>query len=151
MKGLIPWRKANKHAVPHTGDNWSDRMWNDPFDGFLMSAGNSLATRLPSVDISESKKEVEVKAELPGLTEKDIDLTWHNGYLRIKGEKSEEKEDKGRNRYFKECNYGCFSRDIPVGENVDFEKARARYKNGVLTVQLPKKQGKEKSITVAVD
>jgi len=89
----------------------------------------------PNIELSENDKEVKVTAELPGLEEKDLDVQIANGVLVIKGEKRTETADKDRR--FSELYYGSFDRRIPVDE-VDEDKATASFKNGVLTVALPK-------------
>ena len=71
------------------------------------------------------------------MSEEDIKLTFHDGILSISGEKTEEKEEKNKNTYYKESFYGSFSRSIPL-ENVDWEKVLAKYKHDALTITLPK-------------
>ncbi|MDB5048022.1 MAG: hypothetical protein JWO30_1093 [Fibrobacteres bacterium] len=100
--------------------------------------GDLLTENWPSLEISENDKEVQVKLEAPGLTEKDLDLNYLDGTLIIKGEKKEEHEDRKRNVYYRESRYGSFSRSIPIGTGVDFSKAKAEYRNGVLKVEIPK-------------
>jgi HSP20 family protein len=89
----------------------------------------------PNIEVSETDKDVRVMAELPGLEEKDVQLELANGTLSIKGEKKTETEDKDRR--FSERYYGHFERRIPV-EDVDEDKVSASFKNGVLTVTMPK-------------
>jgi HSP20 family protein len=84
------------------------------------------------------------------MTEKDIQLTWHDGVLRIRGEKKDEKEERSKDRYYKECSYGSFSRDIPLGAGVDWKNAEAKYRNGVLTVSLPKTGAESKAVEVKI-
>src|SRR5262249_57349953 len=89
----------------------------------------------PNIEAAETDKEVTVTAELPGLDEKDIEVALANGVLAIKGEKKTESEDK--DRLFSERYYGRFERRIPV-EDVEEDKVSASFKNGVLTITLPK-------------
>ena len=151
MKSLIPWRKNSNHAAPVQMDHWFDRIWDNPFEDFLPTFSYSSFGSMPSVDVSEGKKEVTVTAEIPGMTEKDIDLTWHNGVLNIRGEKKEEKEDKKKNSYYRECRYGSFSRDIMMNDTVDWSRAKAKYKNGVLSVTMPKAESALKAIEIKVN
>lgn len=151
MKSLIPWRWGQKNAAPARSTDWLDRWWEDPFGNFFPTLHHSFSSRLPSVDVSEDKKEVKVKAEIPGMTDKDIDLTWHDGVLSIRGEKKDEKEEKKKDRYYRECSYGSFCRNINVGTKVDWGNAKARYKNGILTVSLPKTETAQKAIEIKVD
>lgn len=150
MKSLIPWRQGQKHAALARRNSLFGRWWDDPFDGFLPSFKQPFAARMPSVDVSENKKEVRVRVEIPGMTDKDIQLTWHDGVLRIHGEKKDEKEERKKDRYYKECSYGSFSRDIPLAANVDWKSAEAKYRNGVLTVTLPKTGEASKAIEVKI-
>jgi HSP20 family protein len=99
----------------------------------------------PSVDILEDEKEVHVKAELPGLEEKDVEVNLTDGRLTIRGEKKEETEDKGKDYWHKESRYGSFTRVITLPEGIDAEKVDAHFKNGVLDITLPRlEEAKEK-------
>jgi len=102
--------------------SWSDRFFDRTMDW-------------PNVELSETDKEIKVTAELPGLDEKDVKVELTDGVLAIKGERKTETEDKDRR--FSERYYGRFERRIPV-EDIDVEKASADFKNGVLTVTMPK-------------
>jgi len=107
----------------------------------------------PAMDIVEKDGAFEVTAELPGLDAGDIDVQLANGMLTIKGEKSEEKEEKAKGRHVSERRYGSFRRTLQVPGSVDAEKIEASYKSGVLTVTLPKSlqaQKTEKTIPVSV-
>ncbi|GBD99921.1 spore protein SP21 [bacterium BMS3Abin07] len=92
----------------------------------------------PNVDVTENDKEIKISAELPGMDDKDIDVTLDGDSLTIKGEKKDEKEEKGRDYYRMERSYGSFSRTIPIPVEVETEKARASFKKGLLTVTIPK-------------
>lgn len=92
----------------------------------------------PQVDVTENDQEIKVAAELPGLTEKDVEVSLANDMLTISGEKRAEKEDKGENYYRMERSYGSFQRTIPLPTEVEANKVDATFKNGVLTVTLPK-------------
>jgi len=152
MKSLIPWKNKQESAAPVAwGDDWFDRVWENPFKDALSPFFGSRFGGMPTVDVSEDKNEITVRAEVPGMAEKDIDLTWHNGTLRIRGEKKSEKEDKKKGHYYRECSYGSFSRDIPVGDAVDWKGATAKYKNGILTVKMPKTEKSRKTIEVKVN
>ena len=92
----------------------------------------------PRLDVTEDARTFTVTAELPGMSEKDIDLSLSGDTLIVRGEKKDEKEEKGRNYYFSERSYGSFSRTIKLPEGIESEKIEARFKNGVLTVKVPK-------------
>ena len=92
----------------------------------------------PRVDVSETDEAVEVTAELPGVDEKDIDVRIDGDVLTVSGEKRETSENKEKGWYQSECRYGSFSRSIPLGTEVDTDKADATFKNGVLHLSMPK-------------
>jgi HSP20 family protein len=127
-----------------------NRLFDDVFRGFDLAPSGSerFAMGWPNIEVSETEKDVKVTAELPGLNEKDIQVELANGILSIRGEKKTETEDK--DRLFGERYYGRFERRIPV-EDVEQDKVAASFKNGVLTVTLPKSpdaQQKVKRIAV---
>jgi HSP20 family protein len=103
----------------------------------------------PSVDVVETNDTVVVKAELPGLEPKDVDISVSGDTLTIKGEKKEEKEEKGKTFYRMERCYGSFCRTVELPTSVEADKAKADYKNGVLEITLPKtEQVKAKKIPI---
>lgn len=111
----------------------------EPFEGgYAPLATFERGEWVPCVDVSESEKEFVVTAELPGMAEKDVDVSIQNGILTIKGEKKEEKEEKSKNLYRMERPYGAFQRSIELPSEIDKDKAEASYKSGVLTIKLPK-------------
>ncbi len=95
---------------------------------------------LPDVDVSETKEALEVDVDLPGMQERDIDITLSNGVLTVRGERKEERENQGRNYYRCERSHGVFSRRIMLPYNVDEEKVEARFDRGVLHITMPKSQ-----------
>ena len=92
----------------------------------------------PAVDVAERDDAYEITAELPGMDEKDIDLTVAEGMLTIKGEKTEEKEEKKKDYYVSERRYGSFQRSFRLPDGVDPDKIEAAFNKGVLTITLPK-------------
>jgi HSP20 family protein len=94
----------------------------------------------PAFDVSETENELILRAEIPGMDKKDIDIQLTDGVLTIKGEKRHEKEDKEENYHFIERSYGTFSRSMRVPFDVEIEKVDATYKDGVLKVTLPKSE-----------
>jgi HSP20 family protein len=99
---------------------------------------------MPQIDISETDKELQVSAELPGLDEKDIDVTINKDMLTIRGEKKEEKEEGDRNYHRVERSYGTFVRQIALPADVQSDKADAKFSKGVLKITLPKSEQTEK-------
>jgi HSP20 family protein len=120
-----------RHEMNTLFDNFSRGFEVEPFMG-------RFGAFTPSVDIKESEKDITVSAELPGMEDKDIDLSLNRDSLTIKGEKKEEKEDKGKNYYRMERSYGSFIRTIPLPAEVDMDRVKAEFKKGILTVALPK-------------
>lgn len=105
----------------------------------------------PPIDLVEKDQAYEITAELPGLERKDVEVDYKNGMLTLKGEKKEETEREEDNLHVSERRYGTFQRSFRVPESVNTDKIEATFKNGVLTVLLPKMpeaQGKEKKISV---
>jgi len=123
------------------------------FDGFLDEFGlPEMADEkqwLPKVDVSETDDHVIVKAEVPGMDKKDINITMSDGILTIRGEKKQEKEEEKENYRFVERSYGSFSRSLRVPNGVDGNKIEAGYKDGVLKVVIPK-SGSEKSRKIEI-
>lgn len=119
-------------------------LFHDFFTGFDIAprgfASGASGAFMPSIDVKESDKEFTIRAELPGVEEKDIEVTVTSDAVTIKGEKKEEKEDKGKNYYYMERSYGSFNRVIPLSTETEANKAEAGFKNGVLNITIPKSQ-----------
>ena len=92
------------------------------------------------MDALENDKEYKISFEIPGLEEKDIDLSINNGILTIKGELCDKKENKEENYYICERQYGSFERSIALSKNIIAEKAEANFKNGILVITIPKEK-----------
>ncbi len=112
-----------------------ESLWRDPFNFSLFRE-----VTYPAINISENEKEIKVKAELPGLEPKDVELTIQNNTLILKGEKKLEEEEKKDNFHRIECSYGSFYRSIPLPTEIDESKVSAKFKNGILEIRLPKKE-----------
>jgi|SRR5271155_980453 len=126
------------------------RLFEEPiFRG--LGGSNSLTAWTPAVDIFETEHDLVLKAELPDMNEKDIDLRVENNTLTLAGERKYEKEYTEANALRTERYYGTFSRTFTLPNTVKVEAIEAEYKNGVLTVKLPKREeAKPKQIKVAV-
>ncbi len=106
----------------------------------------------PRLDVTETKDSLVVKAELPGLEVKDLDISVSGNTLTIKGEKQHEKEEKDEHHYLIERSYGAFSRMVELPAPVAADKIKAAFKNGVLTITLPKtEEAKRKAIPIKVE
>jgi HSP20 family protein len=157
IRDLIPWNKNQQLAT--TGEAYDpfltlhremNRLFDDVFRGFG-SFGNfgRLGSPLmesqfswPRIELDETDKAVTVSAELPGMNEKDVQVEIANGVLSIRGEKKSETDNGGR---YSERYYGSFERRIPL-EGVQEDKAEANFRNGVLTVSLPKTEQAGQSV-----
>ncbi len=145
-----------RREIDHAFENFHPGSWRWPFGRSSFDSEPFWRRELtwgaaPAVDIVEKEKEYEITAELPGMDEKNIDVNLSNGMLTIKGEKSQEKEEKKKDYYLSERHYGSFQRSFRVPEGVDPDKVDANFKKGVLTVTLPKTpeaQKKEKKIAI---
>ena len=105
----------------------------------------------PSVDVKETDKGFKFTVELPGMEEKDVELTLSDGLLTIKGEKRSETEEKDENYHLSERRYGSFARSFRVPESVQDDKVSATFDKGVLTIDLPKsEEAKKKSRKIGI-
>ena len=127
-----------------------NRLFEDAGRGLRGDEPSATTTWSPAVDIYETEGNIVVKAELPGLERKDITLNLEKNILTIRGERRFEKEAKDDNYHRIERSYGAFSRSFSIPTTVNDDKISADYKDGVLTVTLPKKeQAKPKQIQIA--
>jgi len=144
IRDLIPWgRNDNQAGISPFLDLHREvnRLFDEAFRGFStpMSLGRFPAMPgWPTLEVSETDREIKITAEVPGLEEKDIEVLLQDNVLTFRGEKKAETEDK--DRHFSERYYGRFERRIPIDVEVDEDKVNANFKNGILTVILPKTQ-----------
>jgi HSP20 family protein len=105
----------------------------------------------PPVDIAETENEIVVKAEVPGMSAEDLNVTIQGDLLTIQGEKKSETEEKGRNYHRVERTFGTFTRTITLPTEVEGDKVEATYENGVIELHLPKKEeARRKEIQIKV-
>lgn len=143
---LIPWR--NKRQDHNGGELASltelrtemDRL----FDNFMRDPWGAMTGHrggwAPALDVAEDDTEVTVRAELPGVDPKDLEVTVINNVLTLSGEKKEHTEKKDKDFYHSETHYGSFRRSIELPSTVDAERVTAEHANGVVTVKLQKSQ-----------
>ncbi len=145
-----------RREIDHLFDDFGAGFWRTPsrrslFDVEPFWRREFTLGTTPAVDVVEKEKAYEITAELPGMEEKNVEVQFSDGVLTIKGEKQEDKEEKQKDYYMSERRYGSFRRSFQVPDGVDAEKIEANFKNGVLSVTLPKSpetQRKEKTIPV---
>ena len=156
MSNLTPWTKEGREAI------WSDlqnsmtnlqKEINSAFGTALGNWGNIpmeserfFKRFIPSVNIRENDKEITISAEIPGLDEKNIHVTHTDHELILEGEKKMEKRDEKDKDHVIESSYGSFRRVISLPSEIDFTKINAAFKNGVLTVTLPKTEKAKQNI-----
>jgi len=141
--GLVKFNNADS-ALSTVFDDFFRMVPGDIFEGDLY----------PKIDVHEDEKAVYLKAEIPGMEEKDIDVTLKENMLTISGEKKEEKTEEDKNQSYRYCErrFGSFSRTIELPDAINAEAVKASYKNGVLKVELPKSESaKPKKISVNVN
>ncbi|HVZ08957.1 Hsp20/alpha crystallin family protein [Rhodopila sp.] len=109
------------------------------FDASPMGRLAAAGMAVPAIDVTEDAESFKLTAELPGLTEKDVDISLADGMLTLKGEKKQELEQKDKSFYLSERSFGSFSRSFTLPETVNAEAITAAFDKGVLTVTLPKK------------
>jgi HSP20 family protein len=145
------WRpfESLRREVDRLFEDFQLGSWRSPFGRSLFDVqpfwrGEVGWGKAPAVDIVEKEKVYEITAELPGMDESNIDVKFSDGTLTIKGEKRDEKEEK-KNYCLSERRYGSFQRSFGVPDGVDADKIEANFKNGVLTVTLPKTEQAQKT------
>ena len=145
MRDLIPWNTRRGEAPALYREPMSpfltlhremNRLFDDAFRSFDAPTLFGGMSNWPSIEVAETDKELRVSAELPGLEEKDVEVLLADGALTIRGEKKSEVNDQ--ERHFSERFYGSFERRIPVDWEVEPDKVKANFRNGVLDVTIPK-------------
>jgi HSP20 family protein len=161
FRDLIPWGRSHETAPVAYRDRDPflalhrevNRLFDDVFrsfdrpfrDGHLAAFSDAW----PSIEVSDDDKEIRVVAELPGLEERDVEVLLDNGVLTLRGEKKAEVED--RDRRFSERFYGRFERRIRLDDEIDEDNVSASFRNGVLTVRLPKtEKARSKTRRIAI-
>jgi HSP20 family protein len=159
---------ANRDLTPWTGGRGLSPFGRDPFTSFRREMDrlfddffvpteqrsfgrNDAATLRPSVEVAETDQAYTVTAELPGLEQKDVELNLRDNALILSGEKRQETSQDNGGLSYTERSYGRFERVLPFGEEVDPDRIEAKFKNGVLTVTLPKNpKAKEKARRIEI-
>ena len=151
---LVPWRwgslrdvdeprsfdafRAEMDALHRSIDRLFTETWNGGVGSSLLSDAWTAHKITPSLDVVEDEKAFRVSVELPGMSDKDVAVTLDDRTLVIRGEKKEEKEKKEKDVYRRERAYGSFRRAIELPGDVDAAKIEVKFKDGVLTIDLPK-------------
>lgn len=139
LRSLIPIGRDRSVASPFMSlQREIDRLFEDFSRGFPTIAGNGATALMPSMDVTETDKEIEITAELPGLEEKDVQINVADNILTIRGEKKAEKEQKDKNYRLVERSYGAFERTLELPEGVNADAIKANISKGLLKVTVPK-------------
>jgi HSP20 family protein len=152
-RSLAEWRPFDslRRDIDRLFDDfWLGPSWRSPLARRLADAepfwrSEVTWSKAPAVDVAETENGYEVTAELPGIEERNIDVKVADGILTIKAEKQEEREEKKKDYYVSERHYGSFQRSFTVPTGVDTDKIDAHFKNGILTVNMPKSVQAQKS------
>ena len=143
MFDVLPWkRNKDKHAkeLSREIDSMYDRFFEPDF---LPSTLFGKGKWGPKLDVSEGRKDITVKAEIPGIEAKDFDISIDGRLLNIRGEKKQEQTEKEETYYRVESSYGYFNRTIELPTEVDPDKVDASYKKGILKIKLRKAKSSE--------
>lgn len=143
---LVPYIKQNRNSLT-TLHNEMD----DLFDSFFRGLDKPFPgyKTWPAIDVAEDENSIQVRAEVPGCKAEDIDISVYGNTLTISGEKKMKEEKKEKGYYHVESSYGTFRREITLPTDVDSEKVDATYKDGVLSITMPK-SAKAKAVKVKV-
>ena len=138
-KNNVPVKREAHHPFSLMHHDMED-LFDDFFRGFELEPffGPDISSYSPKVDVKEGDKEIRVLAELPGMDEKDINVTLNKDSLTLRGEKKEEKEDNEKGYHRLERSYGSFCRTISLPVEIENDKVSASYKKGILTITIPK-------------
>ena len=134
MAGLILWKNQEINKLRRDIDRLFDRMWDD----FGMPLSTKVERELPSIDLSETEDSLIIRAEVPGIDPKDMEISLTDNILTIKGEMTQEDTEEKGDYHRMERQYGYFSRSLELPCKIVVEDVRATYKKGVLSIVMPK-------------
>lgn len=135
-------KQATSASIPQEFNHLFNNFYN--LSRFPQIKGFENLNLHPSIDIVDDENTFKVVAEMPGMSEKEVNVSIDQNMLIIKGEKQTSRKDESKNYLIREIGYGCYERAIPLPEFVDLDKVKASFKKGMLWVEIPKKQGTAK-------
>ena len=153
---IIKWQRPSVAAWPNFGRlsdlrDEIDRLFDSPLSE-LTRTSQLLSGYTPALDVYEEKENFVVKAELPGMKKEEIEVSFHDGSLSISGERKSESKHEEAEVYRAERFFGRFQRTVTLPAPVAVDKVKAAYKDGVLTITLPKtEEAKPKHIDVSIN
>ncbi|MEJ5258751.1 MAG: Hsp20/alpha crystallin family protein [Anaerohalosphaeraceae bacterium] len=153
---LVPWRTGRRNLSVRGSEldnpfvalqRQMSRLFDDFFSDFGLQPWKGWTGFdggfYPRMDVAETDKEITITAELPGIDQKDIEISLTDGVLTLKGEKKQSSEEKKEGYYHSERSFGAFSRSVALPVEVDENKVEATYKDGVLKIRLPKTENQK--------
>ncbi|MDP8993487.1 MAG: Hsp20/alpha crystallin family protein [Pseudomonadota bacterium] len=159
MRDLIPWGRQDSNVPATFRDEERspfmtlrremDRLFDDFFSTPMLSGGWGRQMAWPSLEVNETDNEVRITAELPGMSEKDVELTVQDGMLTLRGEKKSENED--RDRGWSERFYGRFERRLMLPDGVDEDGCKAEFRDGILSITMPKSEQARRSRRIPIN
>ncbi|HEX8240683.1 MAG TPA: Hsp20/alpha crystallin family protein [Allosphingosinicella sp.] len=159
MRDLIPLGRQENRAPALFGSEERspflnlrrdiDRLFDDFFQAPMLGLGRGATMPWPTVEVSQTDEAIRITAEVPGMREKDVELLLEDGVLTLRGEKKNESED--RDRGYSERFYGRFERRIALPSGVEEDKAKAEFRDGVLSVTLPRSGEAERGRRIPIN
>ncbi len=153
LRNMIPWRRTVHSSQDLASSGFErrqpfDRISTAPFDGdWLLSINQAFGPSFspsfgwwPGLDLNETDEEIVLRAEVPGLDPKDLEVTVREGMLQIRYEKEEKRNGRHEQGEYSERRYGAFSRTVPLPGGLDTGGAKAQCRNGILTIRIPRTQ-----------
>lgn len=155
-EGITPWRPLSELSrLERALERRFEDFWRRPWTGLTWPEGfrfRGLGFQEPAIEIYEEKDEVVVKAEIPGLKREDLEIDVSGNLLTIKGEKKQTEEVKEKGYYYSERSYGSFTRTVEIPKEIQPDKGRAGFKDGVLEVRFPKtEEAKRKEVKIKIE
>lgn len=147
MRNNLPWKKTENRLTPVERptlpmDELIRHFFGENFEGAMARRSDFM----PSFEVTETADKLTVAAELPGMAEKDVELTIDDGVLRVRGEKRNERTEEEKGYHISERSYGSFERAFALPDGLDLDKVAAEFKDGVLTITLPKDETKRETV-----
>lgn len=137
--------KYNQNDTPATYSSFIDRFFNDDIFGKKWNSNFS-----PKVDVAETNKAFEIQFHIPGVRKEDVTIYIHDDRLTVSGERKFENEKNEKNYHSLESYYGQFSRSFYLPDNIKADKVEASYKDGILSIEIPKDEKKETKRTISI-
>jgi len=156
LRRSVPGLTSMERALGRMVEDVTGRPWGSPWFGlerpWRLGFLEGQETRIPALEIVEEKDDMVIKAELPGMKKEDVEVRLADNLLTIKGEKRQEEEIKKKGYYYCDRSFGSFERSIEIPREVQSDKGRASFKDGVLEIRLPKTEAaKKKEVKLKVD